>query len=136
MKIEVRSRYDASVVLSVEAGSLRLALEAAVKSRANLGGADLRGANLRGADLGGADLGGADLRGADLGDAGAVIDGVYPDRWRAVAWWRKGTLVVSVGCHTKTLAEAREYWQGKDNRREVMAFLDYAEAVARIRSGA
>lgn len=33
-------------------------------------------------------------------------------------------------------AEARLYWAGKENRREVLAALDYIEAVARIRGWA
>ena len=53
---------------------LGLAVKYAIKSRANLGGADLRGADLSRANLGcadlrGANLGCADLRGADLGCA-------------------------------------------------------------------
>jgi uncharacterized protein YjbI with pentapeptide repeats len=75
-EIKIVSRYDKSKVLYVAKGAadVRAAVEAAVASGANLGGADLRGANLGDADLGGAnlgdaDLGGADLRGADLGDA-------------------------------------------------------------------
>ena len=74
MKFEIKSRWDASVLFSLETDSLKLCIEAAVKSRANLrgadlGGADLRGANLGSANLGGADLGSADLRGANLGGA-------------------------------------------------------------------
>ena len=59
MKIEIVSRWDASILFSVETESLKLAVELAVKSRADL----------RGAYLGGAYLGGADLRGAYLGGA-------------------------------------------------------------------
>ena len=66
MFIEIKHRFSGSVLFSVEIGSLRLALEAAVKAKADLWGANLRGANLRGANLRGADLRGADLRGADL----------------------------------------------------------------------
>jgi uncharacterized protein YjbI with pentapeptide repeats len=90
MKIEIKSRWTGgSVLFSLETTSLKLCLEAAVKSGADLGGANLRdadlrdanlgdanlrdanlgGANLGGANLGGANLGGADLGGADLGDA-------------------------------------------------------------------
>jgi len=82
MKFEIKSRYSASILFSLETESLKLCVEAAVKGGADLRGADLRGADLRGADLGwaylrgadlrgaylrGADLRGADLRGADLG---------------------------------------------------------------------
>jgi uncharacterized protein YjbI with pentapeptide repeats len=64
MKFDIKSRWSGSVLFSLETESLRVAVEAAVKS-----GADLRGADLSGADLRGADLSGADLRGADLSDA-------------------------------------------------------------------
>jgi len=79
MKIEIKHRWDSSVLFKGEFGSLKLAVVAAIGTSANLRdanlrGADLRGANLRGADLRGADLCGAnlcgaDLRGADLCDA-------------------------------------------------------------------
>jgi hypothetical protein len=79
VKFEIKSRFSGSVLFSVETDSWKLALEAAVKakadlsranlSRANLFGANLFGANLSGADLSGADLSGADLSGADLSGA-------------------------------------------------------------------
>ena len=90
MKFEIKSHWTGSALFSLETESLKLCVEAAVRSRAYLRGADLRGAYLggaylRGADLGGADLGGADLRGAylrgaDLGGAdlrGADLGGAY-----------------------------------------------------------
>jgi hypothetical protein len=66
MKFEIKSRWNASVLFSLETENMKLCVEAAVKSRANLRDANLGGANLRGADLRGADLRGADLRGAKL----------------------------------------------------------------------
>ena len=91
MKLEVKQSVTGKVLFSIETESFKLAMEAAVKSGANLiganliganliganliganliganlDGADLRGANLRGANLGGANLGGANLGGADL----------------------------------------------------------------------
>jgi hypothetical protein len=90
--INIVSRWDSSRVLfshettaerQASGLAMRDALEAAVKSGANLRGAnlidaDLRGANLidaylRGANLSGADLRGAYLRGADL--SGAYLRG-------------------------------------------------------------
>ena len=100
---------------------------------ANLVGADLRGANLSVADLRGANLRGANLGGANLRGANHIIDGGYPDTWKAVAWLQQGVLMVTVGCHTKTLADARAYWTDKATRQEVVAFLDYAERLAIIR---
>jgi len=44
MKFEIKARYDGPVLFSVEAESLKLAVEAAVRAKANLRGSDLRGA--------------------------------------------------------------------------------------------
>ncbi len=57
------------------AEDVRAAVEAAVKSRANLSGANLSGANLSGAYLSGANLSGAYLSGANL--SGADLSGAY-----------------------------------------------------------
>ena len=88
MKFEIIHRYGNQVIFSRETASLKLCVEAAVKSKTNLVGAylvgadlgdsNLGGADLRGADLGGANLGGADLRGANLRDSnlgGAYLGG-------------------------------------------------------------
>jgi hypothetical protein len=103
MNFEIKHRFTGAVLFSLETKSLKLCVEAAVKSDAYLSDADLRGAylrgaylsdaylsgaylsdaylsgaNLRGADLSGADLRGAYLRGADLSDAdlrGAYLRG-------------------------------------------------------------
>jgi hypothetical protein len=74
MKIEIKSWITGGVLLAVETDNWKLAVEAAVKAKTSLRGADLSGAVLRdavlrGADLRGADLSGADLRGAVLRDA-------------------------------------------------------------------
>lgn len=91
-----------------------------------------RGASLYGANLCGANLGGANLDGA-IG----VIDAGAPNGWRTVGWRQDGWLAVRVGCRNKRLAEAREYWGplhiAAADRREVLAALDYIEAVARLR---
>lgn len=141
MLYEIKHRFTGTVLFSLETESLKLCVQAAVKAKAYLrgaylGGAYLRGADLRGADLRGAYLGDADLRGADLGGAAGVIHLGTPDGWHAHAWLCDGWLSIRVGCREFRLAEAREYWQGKPNRREVMAALDYAETVAAIREWA
>ena len=51
MKFEIKHRYTNSILFSGEFSSLRLCVEVAVSSRANLSRADLSGANLYGADL-------------------------------------------------------------------------------------
>ena len=63
MKISILNRFSASVIFAadIENNTVKLTLELALKS-----GADLRGADLRGADLYGANLRGANLRGANL----------------------------------------------------------------------
>jgi uncharacterized protein YjbI with pentapeptide repeats len=71
MKFEIKHRFNGSILFVIETNSLKLAVDAAVRSRADLSGAnlsraDLSGANLSGADLSGANLSGANLSGADL----------------------------------------------------------------------
>ncbi len=79
MKFEIKNRFDGSVIFSAECESLKVCIELAVKTgadlsranliRANLSGANLSGANLSRANLSGANLSGADLSGADLSRA-------------------------------------------------------------------
>ncbi len=164
MKFEIKHRFSGAVLFSLETESLKLCLQAAVKEKADLSGADLRGAYLSGADLSGADLRvaylsgadlrgadlrGADLRGADLSGADlrvAYLSGAYlsgadmaaqlgqPNGWHAWTYVSKeGEQRIRVGCHDWTIAEGRAYWAGKDNRREVLAALDYAEAIGKLR---
>jgi hypothetical protein len=75
MKFEIESRFNSSVLFSIETETLKLAVELAVKSGAYLGGAYLGGAYLEGAYLEGAYLGGAYLGGAHL--EGAYLEGAY-----------------------------------------------------------
>ncbi|MCU7840889.1 MAG: pentapeptide repeat-containing protein [Candidatus Thiodiazotropha sp. (ex Troendleina suluensis)] len=79
---EIKNRWTGEVIFSLECGSFRLAIEAAIKSRANLYGANLDGASLVRANLDGANLDGASLDGANLGGAnlgGANLDGANLD---------------------------------------------------------
>jgi len=69
MLIEIKNRWNGNVLFSLEIGSIKLAVEAAIKSGADLRSADLRSAYLRSADLSGANLSGADLSGANLSGA-------------------------------------------------------------------
>ncbi len=75
MKIEIKSRWNGSVLFSFETDKIKLALESAVKQGANLKCANLKCANLEGADLEGADLKCADLKGANLKCAN--LEGAY-----------------------------------------------------------
>ena len=78
MLYEIKSYFSGRVLFSLETTSLKLCVEAAVKSGADLSGADLSGADLRRADLSGADLSGAVLSGAVLSRAAMDIDPATP----------------------------------------------------------
>ena len=97
MKIEIKHRWNSSVLFSIEASSIKLALEAAVEQGADLRGAYLpgpppegaylEGAYLEGAYLEGAYLEGAYLRGADLRGAnlrGAYLEGPKEDFFKVL----------------------------------------------------
>jgi hypothetical protein len=73
MKFTIKDRYNDSGLFEIEADSFVKAVEAAVKSRANLTRANLTGANLTRANLTGANLTRADLTGANL--TGANLTG-------------------------------------------------------------
>jgi len=158
--VQFTAEIDCDEIASVGV-KLGLAVKWAVDARANLAGADLAGAylaraNLAGAYLARADLAGAylaradlagaylaranladaNLAGAYLARADLAIDAGSPNGWFCVGWLRDGWLSVRVGCHDKRAHEGREYWAGKDDRREVLAALDYVEAVARLRGWA
>ena len=96
MKIEIRSRFDDSILFTAEVESVRVAIELAVNNNANLYGADLRsadlrsadlyGANLRSANLYGANLHSADLRSANLHGADLPYYQVCPPSGEFIAW--------------------------------------------------
>ena len=80
MKYEIKHRFSGGILFSLECGSLKICLEAAVESGAYLDGAYLAGANLADAYLAGANLTGAYLAGANLARAylaGANLTGAY-----------------------------------------------------------
>ena len=79
MKYEIKHRYTGAVLFSLNCGSFKLCVEAAVKSHTNLWGANLRGADLRGANLRGADLRGADLGGAKNSDRAIAYTRILPE---------------------------------------------------------
>jgi hypothetical protein len=76
------------------------------------------------------------LVGANLAGAPSIILAGYPNGWHAFGWLKNGVIQVRVGCRDFTLAQGREYWTGKPDRREVIAALDYIEAVAKLREWA
>ena len=46
MKIEIKNRWTGTVIFACEAGSMKLAVKAAIEAKADLRWADLRGADL------------------------------------------------------------------------------------------
>ena len=54
MKFEIKHRFNGKILFSMETETMKLTLEAAVKSDADLGGVDLSGAYLSGTNLSGA----------------------------------------------------------------------------------
>ena len=77
MLFEIKHRFTGSVLFSLECGSLKLCVEAAIKSRANLTRADLSEADLTRADLSEADLTRADLSRANLSRANLSRANLY-----------------------------------------------------------
>ena len=155
MKFEIKQRFTGAVLFSLECEGFKVCVEAAVKAKTNMSHSNLRNSDLSGADLSGADLSYSDLRGSDLSGAdlsysdlsysnlrGADLRGSaivahigQPDGWHAYTYFdtKLNEQRVQVGCQHKTLAEGREYCANKENRREVLAALDYAEAIGKLR---
>jgi len=69
MLFEIKSKYNGEVIFKLETESFKLCVEAAVKSEANLSGANLSGADLSRANLSEAKLSGAYLSRANLSEA-------------------------------------------------------------------
>ena len=72
MKFEIKNYLTGTLLFSVETENIKLAIELAIKSGADLYRANLSRANLSGADLYGANLFRADLYGANLSGANGV----------------------------------------------------------------
>ena len=89
MKFEIKHRSSGELLFSIETDTWRLAVEAAIKQKANL-----RYANLSCADLSSANLRSADLRYANL------LIFQYQGHQAICAGER-----LTIGCHDKPLAE-------------------------------
>ena len=141
MNIQIKNRYNNSVIFETDAENIGKAIEAALKinadlceanlRRANLCGADLSGANLCGADLCEANLRGANLRGTGLSRAnlcGANLRGkkiktakVFHELYKYIVMaivLPDGTRIVKMGCLEKTLEEWDEIGIRKSNLNE------------------
>ena len=137
-KIEIKSRFSGKVIFSVEAESLKIAVELAIKSganlsradlygaylsraylsganlsradlsRANLSGADLSRAYLSGADLSRADLSGANLSGADL--SGAKKPPINSHQFASEILWRKAKTENQKNFSARIRIETNKCW--------------------------
>ncbi len=98
MNIEIKHRWTGSVLFSIETENFKLAVEAAVKS-----GADLRDAYLRGADLRDAYLRDAKIRDdITVTQAPIQITGLY---WGVTIWDNH----MQIGCEFHSHEEWREF---------------------------
>lgn len=134
MKIEIKNRYTANIILCGEYESVKDCLE---KNRgADLGGADLWDANLEGADLRGADLGGAYLGVADLrGAKGITLPIITITGTRHAIYYHNG--IIQIGCNKFDVG----YWlenaekigkNAKYTDEEIAEYLKYIKAIAEI----
>ena len=105
MKYEIKSWLNGDVLFSIETDSFKLALEAAVKSGANLSGADLSGVNLFGANLSGANLFGEKLTKTPIQILGLT--------WPVFITTKQ----IKIGCE---IHEAEEWEKFKDSRITLM----------------
>ena len=69
MKIQIKHKIDSSIIFECDAKSIKIAVEMAIKAKADLSNSDLHGADLSGSNLRGADLSGSDLSGSNFRDS-------------------------------------------------------------------
>jgi len=126
MKFKIKARFDGAPLFSLETESMKLCVEAAVKSGAYLYGADLTGAYLTGADGTKLTLVGDRpfLQIGPLGSRNAYL----------LAFITDGGVYVRAGCFFDTLAA---FWKAvrKEHKRNVHA-REYATAIAMIETHA
>ena len=87
MKFEIKHDITGAILFEFETTSLRLCLQAAVKSYANLMGASLIGADFVGANLVGANLRDANLRGAKNANYAIALTRILPQG--SIIGWKK-----------------------------------------------
>ena len=104
MKLSILSRFNASILFEYEAeeNSLKITLQVAVKTDADLYGANLRDADLRAADLYGADLRGADLDGEKLVKTPLQLNNL---KWFVLI----SDKYLRIGCQRFTIEEWRNF---------------------------
>ena len=141
---QIKSRFDGRVLYECEADSMLFALQAAVKSGADLRYADLGYADLGYADLGYANLMSADLRYANLRYANLEgkpilniiqLSGIGSERRSTVAIVLADEIRIQCGCFTGSLPEfSAKIEKTHENHPRWLA--EYRAAVAWIEAGA
>ena len=140
-KIEIKTIWgDIIFTHKKENNTVKDTLIEAVRSGADLYGADLRGANLRGADLYGANLRGADLYGANLGEEWGKLEkntdifiaGPLGSRSGYTTFFHtdKG-IFVRCGCFRGTLdefvAKVKETHNDNEHARNYLAIVEFVK---------
>ena len=151
--VKILNRWTQEIIFSAEIEcapdsspsiKIGMAVEVAVKSRANLSGAylsgaDLSGANLSGAYLSGADLSGANLSGAEQGDDRIIDGGLRSDGYRFfLTRTEPGEFRVKAGCRNFTVKEAKAHWdetrpKGEALGDETRLIIKHMLAIAKLR---
>ena len=136
MKFKIKSRWNASVLFSLETDSMKLCVEAAVKSRADLSGANLYGANLYGANLYGAYLSGADgEKITAVGERPFLTIGPLGSRVAYLqVWLTDAGVYVLAGCFWNTLAEFKK--AVKETHKDNVHAKEYVAAIKLIETHA
>ena len=113
MKIEIKHRCSGKVLFSFETDKIKIALEAAFKSGANLSGASLSRADLYGANLYGAHLYGAKIDNIIIKKA-MVIHGLYKYLTMPIIA-EDGKYYIKLGCHLRSVEEwENDFWNNNN----------------------
>ena len=104
MIFEIKHKLSGKILFSIETETMKMAVEAAIKSNADLSYGNLSYANLSSADLSSADLNCADLSYANLSSADLRSADLLMFRWQRHQAICAGERL-TIGCHDKPLAE-------------------------------
>ena len=105
--IQIKHRYNSSVLFECEAESLKIAVELAVSKKIDLSDSNLRGSDLSDSDLRYSNLSYSDLRdsnlsysnlsGSDLSDSIGIVSFTFK-KHLAVSFFNKEILTTKIGC--------------------------------------
>ena len=125
MKIEIKSRWNDSILFSTDAENIKDAVVEAVKSGAYLRGAYLVGAYLVDANLGGADLGGADLVDAKYGNMPMTVEPIQISglHWHVMMFDHH----IKIGCEEHSIDEWGNFSDGEINNMDGSALAFWSE---------